>query len=496
MMNKIDLLHFRCSSPKVIPHPSLKDWILFCDMIHFPWGTDPISPEERYAILDGSSVYKVFKLPVFTIPSLGVIFDGCRRTDTDYDYQVRSTYGMLSYSINNYYLVDSTSGEMFPLFLVVGCGKCEYCKEKSVMSLQQQVKFQFLQSVGRSVFVTLTYNDLYLPSDGVNKKHVQNFKKRFKQLVARCYNPDVARDIKYIFTSEYGHNNERPHYHGLIYGIPVDLSDELVYYYLMFCWRDNIRLSDGRYYSFNQYKIDYPQIFKRPEYYDPYSYGFINLQFVNSSWDASYIFKYQFKDDSHPVGKNPNFLLRSNNLGVDFVSKFKQSILDSNDGKLTYMDFTKNELKSVTLCSYYVHKLFPKLSDLLPSRFRSAFRDLHFYGQVISTSNDFDLDTKISVLNTIIYITDKFPDFSYHFIKVSHSSLRCPLFDKSFILNEFLQSANYLIDYHEIDMKELLNIVSVSDLYFQKLKYQDDILSSKKSSFLKSNKVLISKSKL
>lgn len=507
MMNKIDILQVPCSSPIVIPNPGLRYLILYCDIVSIHGHTSFISPEERSAIVERNSIYRVFNIPFQFIPSIDDLFkqyDSYVDSENfdnsplmSFDKYVEYVYNNKSDYLNSFYICDSTSGECFPLFSVVKCGKCEHCSSLHVMSLNQQAKFQLLQSNGKNIFVTLTYNDSHLPKDGVNKKHVQLFKKRFKVLISRKISIDAGKNIKFLFASEYGSKNGRPHYHGLVYGIPKEIPDDVIYHMLMYCWREPVRLLSGRFYSFSSYCIDYPQIFKRPEHYDSFSYGFVNLVFVSNTSACSYITKYSFKScDNAPADKNPNFILRSNYLGVEFVTKYKQSLLDSHDGKLTYFDFTKDVVKSVRLCSYYIDKLFPSMSKLIPSEFRRNFIDLVYYSQLIASSNDFDATLKSSALNTMIFVSEKYSEFAYHYLKTSTSSLRCPLFDKSFIINEYLQCAEYLINYKEIDFKTIIEQAYFRDYLFSKYKCDLPFFQRKKSSFYKQNIINQSKSKL
>lgn len=66
-------------------------------------------------------------------------------------------------------------------------------------------------------FVTLTYSDEHLPSDGsLHKPHFQAFMKRLRA--------QLGHRISYLHCGEYGDDNGRPHYHALLFGYrPPDL---------------------------------------------------------------------------------------------------------------------------------------------------------------------------------------------------------------------------------------------------------------------------------
>lgn len=83
-------------------------------------------------------------------------------------------------------------------------------------------------------FLTLTYSDEFLPSttyeteDGkkykgisLRKKDLQDFWKRLrKHYKCKC---------KYLAAGEYGTQTSRPHYHAIVFGLPIDTTD-LKYY--------------------------------------------------------------------------------------------------------------------------------------------------------------------------------------------------------------------------------------------------------------------------
>lgn len=99
----------------------------------------------------------------------------------------------------------------------VPCGKCPACLESR---RREWVKRLQLESLCHSFssFVTLTYDDKHLPSDGLaSKRDIQLFLKRFRH-AGRDYG-FVMPPFKYFIVSEYGNLHHRPHYHGLLFGI-------------------------------------------------------------------------------------------------------------------------------------------------------------------------------------------------------------------------------------------------------------------------------------
>ena len=99
----------------------------------------------------------------------------------------------------------------------VPCGKCVACLESR---RREWIKRLALESTlhDSSSFITLTYDDKHLPSDGfASKSDVQRFLKRFRH-AGRDYDFFMP-PFKYFIVCEYGSKHGRPHYHGLIFGI-------------------------------------------------------------------------------------------------------------------------------------------------------------------------------------------------------------------------------------------------------------------------------------
>lgn len=76
------------------------------------------------------------------------------------------------------------------------------------------------QMYDENSFVTLTYNDDYLPSDGsVRRKELQNFMKRLRNR--------MGKDIRFFGCGEYGEKYTRPHYHVCLFG--CDFHDKEIF---------------------------------------------------------------------------------------------------------------------------------------------------------------------------------------------------------------------------------------------------------------------------
>lgn len=106
--------------------------------------------------------------------------------------------------------------------VTVPCGQCIGCRLDRSRSWAVRIMHEAEQEL-RSCFLTLTYNDDFLPKgETLVKEHVQKFWKRLRKQLSKD-EPDVK--IKYYQCGEYGEREKRPHYHAVVIGWrPTDLK--------------------------------------------------------------------------------------------------------------------------------------------------------------------------------------------------------------------------------------------------------------------------------
>ena len=91
------------------------------------------------------------------------------------------------------------------------CGQCVGCRLDR--SYQWAIRCMHETSLHeQNSFITLTYDDKHLPSDGsVNVVHFQNFMKKLRTEL-------WPLKIRFFHCGEYGEEKRRPHYHAIIFG--------------------------------------------------------------------------------------------------------------------------------------------------------------------------------------------------------------------------------------------------------------------------------------
>ncbi|AXH75419.1 MAG: replication initiator protein [Microviridae sp.] len=97
------------------------------------------------------------------------------------------------------------------------CGKCKQCHQRYtahwVFRLQQEQRI-----TNKSVFLTLTYDYEHIP---MNKGKFTLFKKDYQDFLKRL-RKQISNKIKYVVCGEYGGQNNRPHYHLILFGVDKD----------------------------------------------------------------------------------------------------------------------------------------------------------------------------------------------------------------------------------------------------------------------------------
>lgn len=121
----------------------------------------------------------------------------------------------------------------FPHIFPIPCGKCAGCRKDAVTMWSDRIEFETLTSEKPSTFLTLTYDEKYLPKDrSVRLKDVQDFFKRFRYY---CAERGVSR-FRYFVSSEYGDTTFRPHYHICLCN--VDCYSHVDFSCFFDAWRD------------------------------------------------------------------------------------------------------------------------------------------------------------------------------------------------------------------------------------------------------------------
>lgn len=112
-------------------------------------------------------------------------------------------------------------------FIKIPCGKCLGCQIARAKEWTSRLLME--QSTSETAyFVTLTYNDEFLPFTEPNEEGLSwpTIRHRdFQLFIKRLRKHFSDRVIRFYCTSEYGPRTLRPHYHAIIYGLPSESDD-------------------------------------------------------------------------------------------------------------------------------------------------------------------------------------------------------------------------------------------------------------------------------
>ncbi|UPW41768.1 replication initiator protein [Peromfec virus RodF7_14] len=119
----------------------------------------------------------------------------------------------------------------------VPCGKCAACRNARSTEWSIRLKDEWHNSQS-ALFVTLTYNDESLPIGQVcdsfghsrfvpvlNMDDISAFIKRLRDRIRYRFGKAASDKIRFYFGGEYGPTTLRPHYHGIIFNLPLENQD-------------------------------------------------------------------------------------------------------------------------------------------------------------------------------------------------------------------------------------------------------------------------------
>lgn len=281
-------------------------------------------------------------------------------------------------------------GELIPLFQEVACGKCLLCMDKKAKEWSTRASCETQTCVYKPIFITLTYDDAFLPKDGVNKKHLQNFIKRFRENWVRMYDTNRL-DLRYFAVSEYGTKYGRPHYHLLFWNIPNDMLNESPLTQKIV---DCVDKSWSEPVSESEFKNLLPahQLIFNDRYYKKFGITQVTVDRGNS---AAYCMKYMRKPKDVPSQwSQPTFYLssrRGGGIGMRYLNNIIDSIRTQEPAKTKILVGTAPY--PYTLPRSFKDKLFPSLSMIIPTHVRcmlSRFDTLYQYFKS-SNENEFEM---------------------------------------------------------------------------------------------------------
>lgn len=212
--------------------------------------------------------------------------------------------------------------------LYVPCGQCICCRINKTTEWSARLLLELSQWKYAS-FVTLTYDDCFLPANySLRKTDLQKF---FKRL--RYYLHKDLRSIRYYACGEYGEKVKydsgfgRPHYHAIILGLNSESNDDRKL--VSHCWR-----------------------FCRPFLFDKEHDGIGTVNSDSIQYTTGYVRKKLMglsAQDYEKAGIIPPFQLCSKGLGLrgyeDYVKDYGTEYILFNGHKISVPKYFKDKLE-------------------------------------------------------------------------------------------------------------------------------------------------------
>lgn len=210
------------------------------------------------------------------------------------------------------------------------CGHCLSCRISKAREWSARLLHE-LSFWPCAVFVTLTYEDSFLPANcSLRKRDLQLFFKRLRKSLGE-------RKIKYYACGEYGSKKNRPHYHAIIFGLGQDKqSKDLIKDTWRYCQWSNFQDSKAFgsvTYDSCRYVSDY--IFKKyngEKAKEEYTDKGLEVPFKISSQGLG--LRYCLSDSANLIANN-GFSLRGVRMGLPryYVSKLGLKLEDQSEVK-------------------------------------------------------------------------------------------------------------------------------------------------------------------
>lgn len=279
--------------------------------------------------------------------------------------------------LDDCYYYNVKTGEMIPMYIEVPCQKCIICRDKKAVEWATRVTCECNYHINCPWWITLTLNDYNVSEKGVIKRDLQLFFKRFRERISRLVGRDVR--IRFVGIGEYGSNTARPHYHTVVFGLPINDAKKVLAL-IEQAW--SYRISRARFLQIcnekgddgHHYTIVREDIHGKPLYYLRQGFAYVKPAHDNT---PLYLAKYMFKPEINtPEGCNPNFCLssRKNGIGYGYIQEYMD--YHRNNPEVTKIKFLNKH--TAKMCEfgiprYFKDYWFPTPSKLVPNEVRKSF---------------------------------------------------------------------------------------------------------------------------
>lgn len=192
----------------------------------------------------------------------------------------------------------------------IPCGRCDGCQADRARKWADRLLLE-KQMHEDAWFVTLTFNDEWLPRmcGGTKWPDMYSVRRRHLQLFMKRLRKQVKYPIRFFACGEYGSEQLRPHYHLILFGLPLPDGD-------MTYLRDN-KLGQ-KYYTSKLIE----DIWSDPDTHESYGFNVVAaVEYDSMNYVARYCMKKLRGQDSllyEAAGMEPPFITMSRNPGIGY----------------------------------------------------------------------------------------------------------------------------------------------------------------------------------
>lgn len=230
------------------------------------------------------------------------------------------------------------------------CGKCGVCLKKRSLEWSFRLT-QESENWNTTSFITLTYDDAYLPTSGVDKVEIQRFLKRLRK---------QGVQFKYYATSEYGpQGTHRPHYHILFFH---DLMPEFFYEHVEKAWNKGI-VTIG---DFCEARIKYCANYHITKAWNP-DHKNQNFVIMSKGLGANYL----TSDRLDYYRKSGNMFSHDyNGQRVPLSRYYKDKIIFTSEQKARNREFVEKQSKVDSSSLYQLKKYMKKIDEYVKKKLK------------------------------------------------------------------------------------------------------------------------------
>lgn len=256
-------------------------------------------------------------------------------------------------STGNRYLVFSPSQSNTTDYLCVPCGKCPGCLLDRSFAWSVRCTCESLYH-SESYFLTLTYSPENLPDDKLlNRVHVQLFLKRLRKHF-------TGYKLRVFYCGEYGEDRFRPHYHMVVFGLPLSEKNYRLY-----------PINSSKRGNLNYYNEKINQLWGK---------GLCTIGTFSSA-SASYVAQYTFKKQKIVTGDSAVdkvVYIRRRRAGIDLKSRLGLPFIGMSNRPGIGQKYFDDHWREIFRNNQFSIQLGSEVKHIRPLRyFVKKLKDLH-----------------------------------------------------------------------------------------------------------------------